>query len=164
VGQGIVTASTTETKTSGEKLRATLETAGKWIAIGLSVIGFVWTVYTFLFNNSVQARKPFFDYQLATYKQAIQTVQVLATSDNRESEEWKTNLKKFYQLFWGEMGFVEDRPVANAMIDIRDCIQNPACSRADLETYSLKLAHATRDSVAASWGVSNSFGLPIKNQ
>lgn len=149
-----------EPKTRAETVKNNLETAARWIAVALSIGGFVWGVYTFLTSSTVQSRRPFFDNQLAIYRQAIQTVQVLATSESRTDAEWKNTQRKFYQLYWGEMGFVENAAVASAMIEIDRCLQGSSCGKSDLERLSLNLAHACRDSVAASWGVSNSKELP----
>jgi hypothetical protein len=59
------------------------------------------------------------------------------------------------------MGLVESPEVARAMIEIGACLKDTTCN--DLERRSLQLSYKMRDSIARSWSVSDSLGLP-KNE
>jgi hypothetical protein len=166
--QGISMSSTTasnEDKPREGNFFKNAETIGKWISIIVSVAAFVFGVITFATNYNLQSKnyglqvknytrelkKPFYQHQLETYKKAIETVQVLATIENRKSDAWKTKANEFWQLYWGAMGLVETREVEQAMIAIGKCLDAP-CDR-NLKSLSLDLSHALRDSIQASWEV-----------
>jgi hypothetical protein len=147
-----------------------VESVTKWIVIVVSLGGFVWGIATFLITNRVQAetrlleaRKPFFDYQIQLYKEAVQVTQVIATTIDPIEKEKKT--KRFWELYWGELGLVEnggiepqDGGVEGAMVAFGTCLNDKACS--NLPNCSLALAHACRNSLAASYGV-NDWQAPV---
>lgn len=133
----------------------------KWLPLVLSALAAVLSVISFVAKYTFEAKKPYLEYQLNTYKQAIQTAQTLAIEDIRDSAAWKANTTRFWMLYWGEMGLVESPEVARAMIDIGNCLKDSECN--DLRSRSLQLSYKMRDSIAQSWSVSDSIGLP-KNE
>jgi hypothetical protein len=57
-------------------------------------------------TRRVEATKPFLEHQLALYTEAIQSVEVMATSADHPAVDKAT--ARFWQLYWGELGLVED--------------------------------------------------------
>ena len=98
----------------------------------------------------MEATKPFLELQLQLYTTASTATATLATSDDQT--ERAAALKRFLALYWGELALVEDRRVEQAMVAFGKGLKRNA-DREELQRLSLDLAHAFRDSLAASWGV-----------
>jgi hypothetical protein len=109
-------------------------------------------------TRALEARKPFLDLQLKLYQDATESAAILATSmDPKTLEE---NEAKFWRLYWGVLAMVENGgidPVSGgvegAMVRFGTALEKNPRNVGDLQQASLDLAHACRDSLAASWGV-----------
>lgn len=135
----------------------TAETLLKWIGALVAVGGLLWGVTSFLITARIQAetrqleaRKPFLERQLTLYTQATQNASILATSSDPAAREKARG--RFLELYWGELALVESEEVKDAMVDFYGCLIKD-CPPPELQQWSLKLAHACRASLAASWGV-----------
>jgi hypothetical protein len=143
-----------------------VEQIAKWVAVFVSVGTLVWGIISYLIAYGVQAethaleaKKPFLEYQLQLYKEAVKVAQVLATTDDDDIKE--KNETRFWELYYGELGLVENGGlkatgggVEAAMVRIANCLDAPTCDEtSELPYLSLALAHACRNSLAASWGV-----------
>lgn len=122
-----------------------------------AVVAFSWGVFQYIQNERNQAEvrrmeatKPFLELQLQLYTTASTATATLATSDDQT--ERAAALKRFLALYWGELALVEDRRVEQAMVAFGKGLKRNA-DREELQRLSLDLAHAFRDSLAASWGV-----------
>lgn len=82
-----------------------VEKIAKWLAILVSVAGFLWGVASVLQARAIDARRPFLDLQLKLYQEATKAAAILATSSN--ADELKTAETRFWQLYWGELAMVE---------------------------------------------------------
>lgn len=102
-------------------------------------------------TRRIEAAKPFLDRQLALYTEASIVASKLATANtNAETEAAR---KRFWELYWGELALVESRDVEGAMVNLGRCLEREDCSRDHLKQGSLRLAHACRESLGVSWGV-----------
>lgn len=129
----------------------------KIITIIGSAIVFIWGVIQFSITQAalaetrhIEARKPFLDRQLQLYTEASKAASTLATSDDKE--ELSIAEKKFWSLYWGELALVEDSSVETAMVKFGRELQLERDPNR-IKQLSLELAHACRNSLAKSWGV-----------
>ena len=140
------------------------ETLIKWIGALVAVGSLLWGATSFLITSRIQAetrqleaRKPFLERQLTLYTEATQVAASLATSSNPDDLEQKR--QRFWELYWGELALVENGGVGAkeggveaAMVVFGQCLDR-GCPQSELQPLALRLAHACRDSLAASWGV-----------
>jgi hypothetical protein len=102
-------------------------------------------------------REPFLKEQLRLVFEASETVSTLANSTDEKI--WQEARTKFWTLYWGPLGIVEDRDVASAMVEAGRLVPGtdkpgaPPLPLAALRQPSLKLSHAARDLILESWGV-----------
>lgn len=133
---------------------------GTWITIIVSVAGILWKVSSFLETQAINSRRPFLDLQLKLYQEAVQTAGILATSSDQDALEKAT--KQFWEFYWGELGMVENGGIKSeqggveaAMKRFGDQLVSDQNNRKRLQVLSLDLAHACRNSLASSWGVTD---------
>ena len=143
-----------ENSNMGEKLESIIKILGAMIAIG----GFLWGMFTYFDarereaeTRRIEAMKPYLERQLKLYTEATQIAATLATV-TADSIEDKT-MQRFWELYWGELALVENADVEKAMVQFGQGLQN-GYNKSRLQQLSLELAHACRESLATSWGVS----------
>lgn len=117
------------------------------------------------------SQRPFLEKQLAFYFEAAKVAGKLATlppisaeypKDQRYAEDWGWAKRRFWELYWGELGVVESPEVATAMInfgnalrDLQLCVEaggNCIDKQAGLTGPSIQLAHQVRQSIQNGWG------------
>lgn len=115
------------------------------------------------------SQRPFLEKQLAFYFEAAKATAKLATlpPERTASEDWAWAQKRFWELYWGELGVVESTDVAAAMVhfgellrSLEDCVKtakddsskNCTAQQKALEGPSLQLAHNVRTSIQKGWG------------
>jgi hypothetical protein len=101
-------------------------------------------------TRRIDATKPFLDRQLKLYTEATQVVAALATT--HDVAETKRALKRFWQLYWGELALVENEEVEKAMVKVKEAL-NRGAQRQELQSLSLNFAQACRVSLDRSWGI-----------
>ena len=91
--------------------------------------------------------------------EATQAAAVLATTT--DEAELTAARNRFWALYWGELAMVENGGVSaeaggveSAMVAYGRCLKQ-ACEQTELQRLALNLAHACRDSLAVSWGVTD---------
>ncbi len=121
---------------------------------GLKIIGIVVTVASLLFavaqftwNQSVEAAKPYLEKKLKWCEEVVETTSVIATSDPATTDKQK---QRFWQMYWGVMGMVENKNIVDAMVGFGDALNTQKLQR-ELSRASLALAHACRQEMADSW-------------
>ena len=154
-----------------------IESAAKVLSMLVAVLAFAVGLYQFnetqkatTETRRIEATKPFLERQLALYTTATQSAATIATS--RSTKALEEAQEKFRALYSGELALVEDRLVAQAMIDFRNALAKLEApletrDRSELESLSLALARACRDSLAESWGVDlwrSPYGKPSKSK
>lgn len=127
-----------------------LSTLGAVIVFGWGMVQFLATQHTQSETRRIEATKPFLERQLKLYTEATQVAAVLATSNH--PDEVDAASKRFWSLYWGELALVEDKHVEAAMVQLGRALQEGRVGQ-QLQSQSLALAHACRDSLAESWGV-----------
>lgn len=109
-------------------------------------------------TNERESKKVFLDKQAELYFETVRLVSRLAVAKTpdeiRENEE-----RRFWELYWGELGMVEDVNVTRSMVRFgrslqafRGAISNEVCA-AQRESISLTLSHCVRKSLGKNWGV-----------
>ena len=76
-----------------------------------------------LIGNQVEAIAKFKEIQSVKYKEATETISNIIYAENYKSNEFKENLKRFWQLYWVELSAVEDGQVESAMKSLGDLIK-----------------------------------------
>jgi len=147
--------------------RSKFEVTLKILSPILAIAVFVWGIYTYLDTSEkqlaaqiaeaernaatrrIEATMPYLEKQLDLYTEATQVTAIIATS--KVQEEIRIAIKRFNELYWGELAMVERDEVAKAMIAFRNALDNGK-EQKELANLALKLAHACRDELAESWG------------
>lgn len=148
----------TPSETAAAKTTAeNIEAYSKIILAVIAVLGFIWGIYKYADANAkqsdtrrVEATKPYLERQLKLYTEATQVASQIATSDDDGAVAKATT--RFWELYWGELALVEDLGVESAMKSFGDTLL-ASKDKATLKKSSLALAHACRDSLSISWGV-----------
>ena len=133
----------------------------------LAVATFGWGIYTYkdasrlererrqeeAWRNAetrrIEATRPYLDRQLTLYTEVTRLTATIVTSLDSSEIEKATN--RFYELYWGELALVEHGQVEGAMVAFREALEGKRPGD-DLGQLALRLAHACRDELAASWG------------
>jgi hypothetical protein len=98
-----------------------------------------------------ESKKKFLDKQFDLYVEAVATVARLTTSPAYAERD--KDLARFWQLYWGELGIVEDPEVEGAMVALGRIIPNLESQPGLARSASLNLSGCVKNSIAASWGV-----------
>jgi hypothetical protein len=106
--------------------------------------------------RKIESTKPFLERQLKLYTEATQVAATIATT--LDSGKRKAAYERFLELYTGELAMVENPHVAAAMVAMRRAIESSADNQT-LESFSLALAHACRESLDRSWGI-NAWKTP----
>jgi hypothetical protein len=151
----------------------------KYGPVVVVVVGAAWTAFTWYTQRSDQAlreegrqaeasrvavresQKPFLERQLAFYFEAAKATGTLSTR-GLQDQEWASARKRFWELYWGELGVVESRQVASGMVafgntlkELEKCVDDrKTCDdlQRPLTGASIVLAHSIRESIEAGWG------------
>jgi hypothetical protein len=97
------------------------------------------------------SKRKFLDKQFDLYVEAVATVARLTTSPAYAKRA--EDLARFWQLYWGELGIVEDPQVEGAMVALGRIIPDLDAQPALARSASLNLSRCVKNSIAASWGV-----------
>ena len=101
-------------------------------------------------------REPFLREQLELVFEASEKVSTLANSTDPET--WSEAHERFWVLYWGPLGLVEDRNVESCMVKAGTIVPKPgaaipALPLVALQDTSLRLSHAARDLILAGWNI-----------
>ncbi len=94
-----------------------------------------------------RSKQKFLDKQFELYTEAVIVVSRLATGGEYEGRVIDSN--RFWQLYWGELGMVEDGQVAQAMKAAGDALN----AKDSLKVPSLNLSRCISKSIEVNWGV-----------
>jgi hypothetical protein len=123
------------------------------VAIVISVGTFAHSVVKDWASALRDTKRPFFEKQLTLYFEAAEAATTLSNHDI-DSDSWRKARTRFYELYWGPLGVVEDRRVSQAMVDFRSAFESDPRQQQSLRPLSLRLAHSLRASIEEHWGVS----------
>ena len=119
----------------------------KAIGSAVAVITVLLGAAQFIRSQSVEAAKPYLEKKLKWCEEAVEATSFIATSEPSAAQ---TKVPRFWQLYWGVMGMVENKSVTDAMIAFGQGLKG-AEPRDVMESRSLALSHACREEMAASW-------------
>lgn len=119
------------------------------------VIGGVWALWSF--ENQLQA--PYDEKQLSLYLEAARVAADLAKLPNGTHRD--KSVRRFWQLYWGELAFVESRAglkdensiesrmvkLCNAVFGKDNCKAEPK----SLAGCAINLSHAASDEIQSRW-------------
>jgi len=133
----------------------------------LAVAAFFWGIYTYRENarqqlakedaearrtadtRRIEATRPYLDKQLTLYTEATKVTVTIATSS--DSKEIEKATRRFWELYWGELGLVEHDDVETAMVNFGKALDAKE-GQGELARLALYLAKACRAELAVSWG------------
>ena len=102
-----------------------------------------------------EAKKPFYEQQLALYLEATNVASRISVPLGEEDK--RAAITRFWQLYWGQLALVESQAVANAMVAFKNVLEDTTLTdevRADqLRLKTIALAHKCRDSLEKSWNL-----------
>jgi hypothetical protein len=116
-----------------------LKAATAIVAVG----GLVFTILQFIHVQEMEASRPYLEKKLGWCEEAVETASGIANSDDNSEEK----RKRFWEMYWGVMGLVENKQVTEAMVTFGQALQ----SGGNLRHRSLAIAHACRAEMAKDW-------------
>jgi hypothetical protein len=76
-----------------------------------------------LVGNQFEAIAKFKEIQSIKYKEATEIISNIIYAENYQSEAFKKNLKRFWQIYWVELSAIEDKGVESAMVSLGNYVQ-----------------------------------------
>ena len=112
-----------------------------------------------------EATKPFLEWQLKLCTEATQVTARIAIDG--PGQEPTKDIQRFWQLYWGELGLVENGIIARAMIGYGEKLSEmktpAAAEHSPLRNLALDVAHACRDTLIKTWDIGNWYD-PLPEQ
>jgi hypothetical protein len=121
-----------------------LKVIGSVVAVGGLILG----AAQFIRNQSVEAAKPYLERKLKWCEEAVETASLIATAPAGATKP--KAVPRFWQMYWGVMGLVENIKVTEAMMGFGDALTANESPEV-LKSKSLALSRACRAEMADSW-------------
>jgi hypothetical protein len=131
------------TESSG-KLERVLKIIGTIVTVG----SLLFALAQFMISQSIEAKKPYLEKKLAWCEEATNTAAAISV---RDREQVTDKEMRFWELYWGVMGLVENKEVTAAMIAFGKGLNGTIPEGESLRTLSLDIAHACRQELARDW-------------
>lgn len=112
----------------------------------VAACGLVFGIVKFIQIQEIEASKPYLEKKLEWCEEAVEMASSIANAKGGSEHEER----RFWELYWGVMGLVENQEVTNAMVAFGKELQ----SNRDLKERALALAHACRFEMAKNWSSS----------
>ncbi len=125
-------------------LESVLKTVGAIVTVGSLLLALA----QFTISQSIEAQKPYLEKKLAWCEEAANTAAMINVRPRGELPEKET---RFWELYWGVMGLVENEEVTLAMFNFGSGLKETGSGEAKLEGLSIAIAHACRKELAADW-------------
>jgi hypothetical protein len=155
-----------------------------WLPVLTVVVGALWALYTYLGHEreiagarheqeqqnlatqTVEARKPFLEKQLALYYETAQVIGKIVTM-TPDADEWPACERRFWELYWSELVMVEDSDVGGSMKEFSEQLSDYKSKYKSVASQSpekleelkqllyiaaLHVAEKIRGSIARQWG------------
>jgi hypothetical protein len=135
---------------------STLERWLKISGVALTLVGLLAGTYQFTRNQAVDAARPFLERKLKWCEEAVEVAAGIAVH-GRDSSTLAAapappslrRVDRFWALYWGVMGIVENQDVTDAMIAFGEGLRS---GTADSDkSRALAIAHACRREMARDW-------------
>ena len=127
----------------------------KIIGVTLTLIGILAGLYQFSRTQAINSAKPFLEKKLEWCEEAVETAAGIAVYgrdsvlDHQGTGSTSRRVDRFWAVYWGTMGMVENQSVVKAMIQFGDGLKTSDIS-GDKER-ALKISHACREELARDW-------------
>lgn len=130
-----------------------LDLSIKAVAVVVTFGGIAFGYRQFLAEWELANRTPFMELQTKFYLEIVETASKIAHP--KDIDEQSDAVKRFWQLYVGASGIVEDAEVENAVEELSECLlpDRVKCDRTDLEACAMTLSGAVRSSLFATWGI-----------
>ena len=132
-----------------------LERSLKIFGASLTLIGILAGLYQFSRTQAIGAARPFLEKKLKWCEEAVETAAGIAIHgrDSMLAPEGggrpTRRVDRFFALYWGVMGMVENQAVIDAMIGFSDGLKTPDTDGD--KGRSLAIARACRQEMAHDW-------------
>lgn len=123
-----------------------VETTFKAITALVAVCGLIFGAVEFFQIQQIEASKPYLEKKLEWCEEAVEIASSIANAKGKSDAEEK----RFWELYWGVMGLVENQAVTDAMVAFGTELQ----SSRNLKSKALAIAHACRFEMANDWSSS----------
>ncbi len=80
----------------------------------------------------------------ALYNETVSVVSSIANGDFGQPQVYETRIKRFWELYWGELASVESREIEALMVQFGQQQANKQADLSDLQQISIQIAHRTR--------------------
>jgi hypothetical protein len=112
----------------------------------VAVCGLIFGIVKFMQIQQIEASKPYLERKLEWCEEAVEMASSIANAKGQsEAEE-----QRFWELYWGVMGLVENEEVTKAMVAFGDELK----SNRKLKGKALAIAHACRLEMSRDWSSS----------
>lgn len=130
----------------------------RWLKIAgvaVALVGLLAGAYQFSRNQAVEAARPFLERKLKWCEETVEIASGIAV-EGREAtlpavggHAPVKRVDRFWALYWGVMGMVEDGDITKAMVAFGEGLRSGAAD-ADA-SRALAIAHACRNEMARDW-------------
>ena len=120
-----------------------MENKIKFITTIVAILGLFFGVYKFIQVQKIDAAKPYLQKKLSWCIEAVETASYIANSASSTTSKEQ----RFWELYWGVMGMVENKEITEAMVKFGEALD----SKNNLKSLSLNIAHACRNEMANDW-------------
>ena len=133
----------------------TLERWLKIAGVALTLAGLLATAYQFARTQAVAAARPFLERKLKWCEEAVETSAGIAVYGREAvvpangAAPAGSRVDRFWALYWGPMGMVENQDVTDAMVAFGNGIKSGSASSDAVR--ALAIAHACRREMAHDW-------------
>jgi len=131
------------------------------VGIVISVLNFKEAKKAEAESRKIEAAKPFLELRQKLYFEALNSAAVLASKNFHTEEEINEAKKRFAELYWGELTFVEERSIEALMVEVAKAEQMLDTTYASQQP-TLTLARQMRESLRKSWGIDSSTVGAVK--
>lgn len=132
-----------------------LERLLKIAAVALTLTGILVGAYQFARTQAVTAARPYLERKLKWCEEAVEVAAGIAVYGRDSTIRLEANapaslrVDRFWALYWGAMGMVENADITRAMVAYGDALKgDPSAS---LKGLALNIAHACRSEMALDW-------------
>jgi len=134
---------TFDSERQSERIATVAKNLGAIVGLATLLFGIV----KFTQTQNIEAAKPFLTKKLEWCEQASEVAAAIAIA----AEPAKSaRVERFWQLYWGVLGMVENDQVEPAMKNFGDSLLGKTAGK-DLRYLSLEIAYACRKEMAKDW-------------
>ena len=130
----------------------------KIVGVALTFIGIVAGLYQFSRTQAINAAKPFLEKKLQWCEEAVDAASGIAvygrdsTTPADKTGSTSRRVDRFWSLYWGAMGMVENENIEKAMVAFGNGLKGLEGAAPDTDgSRALAIAHACRAEMGRDW-------------